>query len=149
METRKGPSVVMLAIISIVVSMTAIDLMLFMIVRSKHRGLVRLRREVLSGLEAVARKKSAATAQEAEKSERVQTKTKKIQGAQGGTNKGTPSDELKLEETLETTVGPTLSSLIYAQGWALSDQRVATLIKGIVDPRVGEVLEELLVEILE
>lgn len=85
----------------------------------------------------------------AEKSERVQTKTKKIQGAQGGTSKGTPSDELKLEETLETTVGPTLSSLIYAQGWALSDQRVATLIKGIVDPRVGEVLEELLVEILE
>lgn len=57
METRKGPSVVMLAIISIVVSMTAIDLMLFMIVRSKHRGLVRLRREVLSGLEGMGQNK--------------------------------------------------------------------------------------------
>ncbi|KAJ8903923.1 hypothetical protein NDN08_000454 [Rhodosorus marinus] len=148
METRKGPSVVMLAIISIVVSMTAIDLMLFMIVRSKQRGLVRFRREVLSGLEAMARKKSATTANEAEKAERVQMKTKKIQEPQGATNKGTQSDKQKLEETLETTVGPTLSSLIYAQGWALSDQRVATLIKGIVDPRVGEVLEELLIEIL-
>jgi len=48
---------------------------------------------------------------------------------------------------LERNLGATLSGLIL-QSYGLDDERTHALITGIIDPRVGEVLDEFLEEYL-
>lgn len=49
MSGEKKPSVLMVVLVSCVVAMTLVDVVAFWFVSSKHRGMLRLKHEVISG----------------------------------------------------------------------------------------------------